>query len=142
MGQRVLVPYDGSPLSERALELAVTRNPDDEVTVLHVVDPIQAVYEAESRGLPSAEQWRERTSERAEELCADAERLADEHDCSITTATATGSPAREILDYVDEHGIDHVVMGSHGRTGVSRLVLGSVAESVMRQCPVPVTIVR
>ena len=142
MGERVLVPYDGSPLSKRALERAVGRGPDDEITVLHVIDPMQVVYEAESKGLPEAERWHDRMSERADEICGDAERLADELDCSITTATETGSPAREILDYVDEHAIDHVIVGSHGRSGISRLVLGSVAEAVMRQCPVPVTIVR
>jgi nucleotide-binding universal stress UspA family protein len=43
---------------------------------------------------------------------------------------------------VDEHDVDHVVMGSNGRRGVSRLVLGSVAERVVRGAPVPVTVVR
>ena len=142
MGERILVPFDGSPLAERALDRAVTMHPGAEITVLHVIDPIRVVYVAESEGLASAETWHERMTERARELCADAEALAAEHGCEVTTAIETGSPAREILDYVDEHGIEHVVMGSHGRSGVSRLVLGSVAEQVMRQSPVAVTIVR
>lgn len=142
MGERILVPFDGSPLSRRALERAVTTHPGARITVLHVIDPIAVVYEAESKGLPEAETWHDRMSERARDLCADAESRAGEHDCDVETAIRTGSPAREILAYVDEHGIEHVVMGSHGRSGVSRLVLGSVAEQVMRQSPVPVTIVR
>jgi nucleotide-binding universal stress UspA family protein len=60
----------------------------------------------------------------------------------VETAIEVGSPARTILAYVDDHDVDHVVMGSHGRSGVSRLVFGSVAEQVMRQSPVAVTVVR
>lgn len=142
MGEHILVPFDGSPLSKRALERAVTMEPGAQITVLHVIDPVNIVYEAESKGLPAAETWHDRMSERASDLCADAEARAAEHDCDVSTAIRTGSPAREILEYVDEHDIEHVIMGSHGRSGVSRLVLGSVAEQVMRQSPVPVTVVR
>jgi len=140
--EHILVPYDGSPLSRRALERAVTRHPDARITVLYVIDPMLAVYESETKGLPEASSWHDRARERADEICADATALAEDEGCDIATATETGRPARAILEYVDAHGVDHVVMGSHGREGVSRLVLGSVAERVMRQAPVPVTIVR
>jgi nucleotide-binding universal stress UspA family protein len=78
----------------------------------------------------------------ADDICAEASELAAHRDCEITTATEIGRPARAILDYADDHDIEHIVMGSHGRSGVSRLVLGSVAERVMRQAPIPVTIDR
>jgi len=142
MGERILVPYDGSPLSQRALERALTKHPNDQFTVLYVIDPMLAVYESEAKGLPAASTWHDRMTERAERICTDATERADEYDCDITTATEIGRPARTILEYADEHEIDHIFMGSHGREGVSRLVLGSVAESVMRQAPIPVTIVR
>ena len=142
MGERILVPFDGSPLSRRALERAVTKHPDDQITVLYVIDPMLAVYDAEAKGLPAASTWHDRMTERADEICADATKQAGDHDCEITTATEIGRPARTILEYADEHEIDHVIMGSHGREGVSRLILGSVAERVMRQAPIPVTVVR
>ena len=142
MGEKILVPYDGSPLSQRALERAITKHPDDQITVLHVIDPMLAVYEAEAKGLPAASTWYDRMTERADAICAEAIDRAGEHDCKITTVTENGRPARTILEYVGEHDIDHIVMGSHGREGVSRLILGSVAEGVMRQAPIPVTIVR
>ena len=142
MGERLLVPFDGSPLSRRALERAITKHAEDRITVLFVVDPLLAVYEAETEGLPAARTWHDRMAEEADAVCAEARGLAAEHDCDIETATEFGRPARTILEYADEHAVDHVVMGSHGREGVSRLVLGSVAERVMRQAPVPVTIVR
>lgn len=142
MGERILVPFDGSPLSQRALERAVTKHPEDQITVLYVIDPMLAVYEAEAKGLPAAKTWYDRMTERADKICADATDQADEHDCEITTATEIGRPARTILEYADDHGIEHIIMGSHGREGVSRLVLGSVAERVMRRAPMPVTVVR
>ena len=142
MGERVLVPFDGSPLSRRALERALTNPPEDRITVLYVIDPMLAVYEAEAKGLPAASTWHDRMKERADEICADAKEQAGDRDCEITTATEIGRPARAILEYADGHDIEHIIIGSHGREGVSRLVLGSVAESVMRQAPIPVTIVR
>jgi nucleotide-binding universal stress UspA family protein len=142
MRERILVPFDGSPLARRALERALTKHPDDRTTVLYVIDPMLAVYEAESKGLPAASTWYERTLERADDICADATEQADERGSEITAVTEIGRPARAILEYADEHGVDHIIMGSHGREGVSRLILGSVAERVMRQAPVPVTVVR
>jgi len=142
MGERVLVPFDGSPLSERALERAITKHPNDRITVLYVLDPMGAVYEAEAKGLPAASTWYDRMRERADELCADATQQATDHGCEITTATEIGRPARTILEFADEHDSEHIIMGSHGREGISRLILGSVAESVMRKAPMPVTIVR
>ncbi|WP_276257709.1 universal stress protein [Haloglomus litoreum] len=142
MSEHVLVPFDGSPLSERALERVCTRHPDDDVTVLCVIDPIDAVYEAEAKGLGAAESWVERATAEAEARLERAEALAADHGVAVTTAVEHGKPASEILDYVGAHAVDHVVMGSHGRKGASRLLLGSVAERVMRGSPVPVTVVR
>ena len=142
MGERVLVPFDGSPLSERALERVITKHPDDRISVLYVIDPMLAVYEAEAKGLPAASTWHDRMKERADEICTGATDRAADRDCEITTATEIGRPARTILEYADEHGIEHIIMGGHGRVGVSRLVLGSVTENVIRHAPMPVTVVR
>lgn len=142
MIESILVPFDGSPLSQRALERAITKHPNDKITVLYVIDPMLAVYEAEAKGLPAASTWHDRMKERAGKICADATEQAGDRECEIKTATEIGRPARAILEYADEHDIEHIIMGSHGREGVSRLVLGSVAERVMRQAPIPVTIVR
>lgn len=56
-------------------------------------------------------------------------------------ASTAGDPAEEIVRYAAEHGIDLVVLGTHGRTGVSRVLLGSVAERVLRTAPCPVLVV-
>ena len=58
------------------------------------------------------------------------------------TAVATGKPARLIVDYAEEHDVDHIVLGSHGRRGLARVLIGSVAETVVRRSPASVTVIR
>lgn len=57
---------------------------------------------------------------------------------SVLTAVEAGSPAVQIVRYAERHGIDLIVLGTHGRTGVTRALLGSVAERVVRTAPCPV----
>lgn len=57
---------------------------------------------------------------------------------TVVTATAGGEPAREIVKYATRHGVDLIVLGTHGRSGVSRVLLGSVSERVARTAPCPV----
>jgi nucleotide-binding universal stress UspA family protein len=63
-------------------------------------------------------------------------------DVAVETHAIDGSPAREIVNFAEENDIDVVVMGTHGRSGVDRLLLGSVAERVVRSSPTPVLTVR
>jgi nucleotide-binding universal stress UspA family protein len=142
MARHVLVPVDGSPLSTTALDTALETFPDASVTVLYVIDPVESVYAVESGGLPVADDWYDQATARAESIFEAATDTAGAGGRAVDTATVVGRPAREILGYVDDHGVDHVVMGSHGRRGFDRLLLGSVAETVLRRSTVPVTVVR
>jgi nucleotide-binding universal stress UspA family protein len=67
-------------------------------------------------------------------------RLAEELgiDVPVVTAVESGTPAAQIVRYAERHGIDLIVVGTHGRTGVTRALLGSVAERVVRTAPCPV----
>jgi nucleotide-binding universal stress UspA family protein len=139
MPRKILVPVDGSPEASRALAFAVEEWPEAAVTLLHVIDPVEAGYSA-TGGIPSgAEQWYENAKAQSAELF---ERLAADFDREFETQTEVGRPASTIVDFAEAGRFDHVVMGSHGRKGVSRILLGSVAESVVRNSPVPVTVVR
>ena len=142
MADTVLVAYDGSSLARRALAYALRKCPDDDLVVIHVVDPVYAVYEAEFGGPASAEAWAADVGAESERLLEEAASAAADHGGTVTTVSETGKPERCVLAAVDEYDVDHVVVGSHGRTGVSRLVMGSTAEAVMRRSPVPVTVVR
>ena len=148
MPTHVLVAVDGSAQSEYALEFVADEWGDVPTTLLHVIDPAQAGYDAGV--LPSgSEAWYRSATENADDLLAEyTKRLAatraveDGTAATIDTRTEVGRPATTIVEVVDDVDADHVVVGSHGRKGVSRLVLGSVAEAVVRRSPVPVTVVR
>ncbi|MES3516135.1 MAG: universal stress protein [Natronomonas sp.] len=138
MTESVLVPFDGSDQSESALDHALRKFPDGSVTALFVVDLGGINY----GGVAPPEAVLSDLDERAGETVRDAVEIAAGHDREIDTETRRGQPAREIVGYADEGGFDHIVIGSHGRDGVSRILLGSVAELVVRRASVPVTVVR
>ncbi|UWG47537.1 Nucleotide-binding protein, UspA family [Halanaeroarchaeum sp. HSR-CO] len=140
MTVHVLVPMDDSPMAKRALEHALSMHPGGQITVLHVIDYVEESYSA--RALIGAKELRERAEERADALFQEAAAIVDDRGVEFETATAVGDPAREIVAFAEKADVDQIVIGSHGRSPVSRILLGSVAETVTRRAPVPVTVVR
>jgi nucleotide-binding universal stress UspA family protein len=138
MPDHVLVPFDGTPQSEAALEFVLGEWPDADLALLYVVDPVTSGFG--QRALPgSSETWYEHARDTAQEAFDTARELADR---PLDTRIEVGSPARVVVEVAREDPFDHVVLGSHSREGVSRILLGSVAEAVVRRSPVPVTVVR
>ena len=144
MFNRILVPTDFSEPSEAALEYAraVATRFGASLHLLHVVDdPYRAAYATEAY-IPEVEGLRD-------ELIADAigklkERLRspDVGSLHATTHAVIGIPAWSIVEYAGMHDIDLIVMGTHGRAGMSHLLMGSVAEQVVRTALCPVLTVR
>ncbi len=141
MTSNVLVAVDGSEQSFDALEYALSEFGDATITVLTVLDPAEVGAGTEIAMTVNADEWMATAEKRAESHFERARELAGT-DVDLRTETEIGRPARTIVEFADEGGVDHVVMGSHGREGVSRILLGSVAETVVRRSPVPVTVVR
>jgi nucleotide-binding universal stress UspA family protein len=141
MPLNVLVAFDGSPLSERALTYAIETFPDASISSIYVINPIDSIIDVEAGGLPVAEGWYENAKEEATVLHTTATDLAAELNTALVTVTEIGKPARAILEYADDHDVDQIVMGSHGRSGIDRALLGSVAETVTRRAQIPVTII-
>lgn len=143
---RILLAYDGSDPAKRAIEHVADSFPDADVTVLHVVgQPHESRYD--QVGMKPAigtdtEELLDEAHEQAAELLDEAAEIASDGGLDVRREIVEGYPAREIIEYAEENEFDHVVMGSHGRTGASRILLGSVAEKVTRRSPTPVTIVR
>ena len=134
MTETILVPVDGSESAWIALEYAGEQHDDGSIVVLHVVDPSEGDYVE-----PTDDS---RPTERSTELLETARERAATKGVDVETDTTTGSPAGAILEYAADNEIDHIVMGSRGRSGLSRLLLGSVAETVVRRSSVPVTVAR
>ncbi|MHB9286324.1 universal stress protein [Halobacteriales archaeon Cl-PHB] len=135
----ILVPTDGSAGMDAVIEHAISLCETHEATLhgLYVVDT------ASLADLPMESSWEAVNSalrDEGEESLLAMERLAG--DVPVQTYQVEGSPAQEIVEYAQDQGIDLVVMGTHGRSGVNRLLLGSVAERVVRTSPVPVLTVR
>lgn len=140
MARRILVPLDGSPQSQEALRYTMETFPDATIVFLHVLTPVDGGVGPDGLlGDPSGVIADQR--ERAETLFDNAETTAGD-DRTVERALLAGRPASEIVSYAEENDIDGIVMGSHGRDGAARLLLGSVSETVVRRSPVPVTVVR
>lgn len=139
MVSRVLVPMDDSEMAEGALSFALSTFPSAAVTVLHVAGEATS-YMGEAMSLAIADDTDDAAAERAEPVFESARAIAAANDREITTEVALGSPAKTIIDHAE--GYDLVVIGSHSSSIASRLLLGNVAETVARDAPVPVTIVR
>jgi nucleotide-binding universal stress UspA family protein len=142
MVTRALVPIDGSEQAEAACNLVFEEFPDATLVLLHVINPAEASYGAQASVPSFSEEWYNDEKERAKGMFADIEADAREYGVDVEGVVEVGKPSHVIVDYAEENDIDHIVMGSHGREGVSRILLGSVAETVMRRSPVPVTVVR
>ena len=143
MARNVLVPVDDSDPSSDALEFATDHYPDATITALHVVDPTDfPVGGFESGVMTDIDQVRENQERHAEDLLEGVRERLTDAGVDVRTAIESGKPSNAIVEYADEHDVDLIAIGSHGRTGASRVLLGSVAETVVRRSPVPVTVIR
>jgi len=142
--EHVLVPFDRSFCSRNALEYAFEQFPDATVTALFVKSPLFEAYETiESEDdLDDIIAEDEDVEDETHTVFEMARRIADQNERTVETVTAEGDPSRGILGWLDENDVDHVVIGCHGRDGVARWVLGSVAATVVRRAPVPVTAIK
>jgi nucleotide-binding universal stress UspA family protein len=138
---RILVPVDGSEYSKRALDVAVDLACalGAEVVIANVVDLTRAAVMSGGQA--------QLVAGALEELQAEGKRLVDEARTRVAgkapamTRVAEGSPVDEIEKLALQLKVSYIVMGTHGRSGLNRAVMGSVAEGVARRAPVPVMIV-
>lgn len=127
----IVCPVDFSDASEKALDLAskLARANGAKMYIVHVEELASLVHPGLLGGLPPV------TMPSRQELNAvlpTATEVLFEHDLLI------GDPAEKIVEFAEEKGADLIVMGTHGNTGMLRLLMGSVAEGVVRRSPIPV----
>ena len=140
---RVLVPLDFSDCSTQALRYAqeLCLKFDADLHVLHVLEAYVSGTPQFGMGLALPE-VREESEEVVIKTIDDLMGDAWPADRRVVRATARGTPFVEIVRYARESEIDAIVIGTHGRTGLSHVFLGSVAENVVRQANCPVLVVR
>jgi nucleotide-binding universal stress UspA family protein len=135
---RILIPTDGSEAATAAIEhgIAIAERFDATVHALSVVD-INVVAGAHDAGpgLPTLFESLEKGAERAVSVVEDE---CEDRDVTTETAVLKGVPYRAIQEYVADEGIDLISMGTHGRSGLERYLLGSVTERTVRSSEVPV----
>lgn len=134
----VLHPTDFSPSSVEAFNFAsaLARDCESRLIVVHAVEPVPATV-GEAGLVPSElDEMREDARRKLDEL-----RPADP-EVRMDTVVRDGPAPAVILDMADEVNADLIVMGTHGRTGLKRLLLGSVAEMVLRRAHCPVLTVK
>lgn len=144
MYQKILLPTDGSKFAEKAAEHAIwiASRSGAEVIVLNVIETSSLVgLPAEDLIVKIKEMLKEegrRSLERISEMISKSEEESKTEDVKITLKTEEGSPADSILKTIENENIDLVVMGTSGKHGLDRFLLGSVTEKVVRssECPV------
>lgn len=137
--ENVLVPTDGSEGAAAATPLGIdlARTFGATLYALSVVDTRPAVSDARASVL--VEQFEELAEDAVSDLAAEAAEAGVD---DVVTAVLEGSPHEALDTYVDDTGIDLVVMGTHGRSGLDRYLLGSVTEKLLRTTAAPVLAVR
>ncbi len=147
MYKHILVPTDGSPLSEAAarsgIDLAKLLNA--KVTVFYATPPYEhrVPVEGISYTGPTKHQFEEEARLRAEKTLAAVARLAKDQGVSSDSHWAfSNHPYEAIIETARARGCDLIVMASHGRSGVSALVLGSETNKVLTHCHIPVLVCR
>jgi len=137
---KILCPVDFSEVSGKSIryarEFAVGMGAS--LHLLNVVEPRPMAVDMSLSYVPLEEDLEKAAREDLEEI-AGAER---KHGVEVSLDVRIGSPSDSILEVAAEEGVSLIILGSHGKTGLSRLLMGSVAESVVRKAKCPVLIVK
>ena len=135
--KNILVPVDYSFSGDAAMAYAVSlaREYGAELHLVHVYDQPFAYVDAGFAGTPIPTELPPVDLKEEE---ARLEQVTPAEDVKFRRKFLVGSPADELVKYAQENAVDLVIMGTHGRTGLSRLLMGSVAEGVVRRAPCPV----
>ena len=144
MYKKMLVPLDKSDYAECVLEhvkeIASSRAVP-EVVLLTVVESALRQASLLYVGEESATQAEAEASKSAQAYLAAVKERLGLSASSVSTVVVAGEPAETILDYIEAHGVDLVVMSTHGRSGMSKWFLGSVVERVLRRSVAPLFLV-
>jgi nucleotide-binding universal stress UspA family protein len=143
MFKQILLPLDGSEMSEQALRYAVqiAENFQAQLTILRVMVPLAKSYRGGSASISVIESAENEIRNIILEYLKDLEAKIEMRNIPVQTVLREGNPSQQILQFIDKNKIDLVVMSTRGETGVTRWLLGSVTDHVVRGADVPVVVV-
>jgi nucleotide-binding universal stress UspA family protein len=142
---KILIAIDDSDFSKGVLQSVIARPwpPATEVKVLHVVEPPSLLMGREMTGPdPEFEAVWNALREQAKDLVSKAAEKLRAANFDVSVQLVEGDPKSQIIDVANEWHADLIVLGSHGRTGLSRFLMGSVSQDVVRHAHCSVEIVR
>jgi nucleotide-binding universal stress UspA family protein len=140
MYKNILIPTDGSSTAEVAVKqgIELARAVGAKVYGLYVVDTSTFI------GVPTEAIWeniKDLLEEEGKNAVGKMEKMAEESGVEFERILSEGSPHKSIIETAEEKDVDLIVMGTAGRVGLNRFLLGSVAEKVVRTAPCSVTVV-
>jgi nucleotide-binding universal stress UspA family protein len=138
MFNQILFPTDGSDGAAAAFDhvLDLAAHQDATVNILNVVDTTQDSV------LEIGEETADALEQEGKQIVEEAAAQAQQRGVDTVAEVVQGTPYREIIDYAETHGVDLVVIPTHGRRGLERFLLGSTTERVVRRADVPVLTIR
>ena len=146
MYNKIMVPLDGSELAECVLphvETFIAGCQVQSIVLVRVVEPVTQIIGAEYA--VNLEELQERESTRISEAKAYLENVVkrlEKNSVQIRTEVIEGRVADSLADYADKHQFDLILIATHGRSGVSRWVWGSVADRILHAATIPILMVR
>lgn len=141
--ERVLVALDGSEFAEGVLDIVATRFGEGVITLLRVVEPLPAIVGPYLPQTGATNEVLDRNREEAEEYLGQVAKKLQECGLSVRTHVVTGGRAGEsIVRYAQTDDSDLIALATHGAGGIKRMVLGSVADKVVRSSPLPILVVK
>ncbi len=144
MYENILIPVDGSEVSNLAAEqgFLLASKLGSKVTLLYALDITILTIPDPEAAMANVEAMREAFQEHADKLMTTLKQKAALHGIQPEMLVKEGDVHDEIISVAKERGVDLIVMGTHGRRGLNRLLLGSVAESVARRAHCAVLLIR
>lgn len=143
--KKVLAPIDFSESSMKALQAAWELVKETDAQELHMLHVVTAHHLLGIEAMPTSGREIAREAamiEQGEEELLRIKKDDLENSKKVITASVVGSPAMKIADYAREHGIDLILMSTHGRTGAEASLIGGTTEKVIRQATCAVLIIR
>jgi nucleotide-binding universal stress UspA family protein len=144
MFNHILVALDGSECSHKALDIGVqlAKEQGARCTVCTVVDVVRVATSMTFATGDIVNEWIATLNKDARQIESEAIEKYRGSGVTIETIVLEGDPSSALLDVAKNESADLIVMGSHGRTGLKKLWLGSVAESIVQEATIPILIVR